>query len=369
MGTLRTTVIAKTDICGFTTRVKVLSETDLSVFLNQHKQFISDIVSRSEGSIIKGEGDAFWIVFPSVTVAALAAVEMQQELRIVQSGKADDERIAIRIVITLGDVLHQDSDIFGHAVNLTARIESITPADEIYLSQAAWLVLNKSEIQASFVNEFLLKGINEPEKIYKIEQKHKTRTLKNQVLVFSDIRDFVKYQTLTSVEHVENLLVHLDDVEKKVCSDYGGVIRQIFGDGYFLTFSEASQALAAVEDLCQQWSAFVEHHQIPCGVSIGVHKGDVNIFRSCLYSQDINITAKTERLNRSIFCDRARSSVLVTGTIAREVQATPWQSKLRAIAAHTIVDSDFQTFVQEQQIYQLLSGRQEAEGRKQKRKD
>ncbi|WP_242057075.1 MULTISPECIES: hypothetical protein [Oscillatoriales] len=52
------------------------------------------------------------MIFSSVTTAALAAVEMQQELRAIQSGKGDDERLSIRISISLGDVLHQDRDIF-----------------------------------------------------------------------------------------------------------------------------------------------------------------------------------------------------------------------------------------------------------------
>lgn len=83
---------------------------------------------------------------------------MPQELRRLQSGKSDDNRLSIRVMIALGDVLHQDRDIFGDTVNFTATIESITPQNEIYCSQAAWLALNKAEVQTSFVNEFSWKG-------------------------------------------------------------------------------------------------------------------------------------------------------------------------------------------------------------------
>jgi class 3 adenylate cyclase len=104
MANLRSTVIVKTDICGYTARVKKLSQSDLSSLLNQHKNFISDISTRNEGSVIKGEGDSFWMIFPSVTAAAMAAIEMQQELRAEQSSKSNDERLAIRVSITLGDL-------------------------------------------------------------------------------------------------------------------------------------------------------------------------------------------------------------------------------------------------------------------------
>ena len=138
MSNLLTTVIMKTDWRDSTGRIRSLVEADLSVTLVEHKQLILRITEQHGGRAVKGEGDAFWLVFPSVTAAALAATAMQEELRLAQAGKGDD-RLAIRIAITLGDVLHQEHDIFGEAVNLTARIEGVTPPDEIYLSPAAWL--------------------------------------------------------------------------------------------------------------------------------------------------------------------------------------------------------------------------------------
>src|SRR5256884_3845123 len=52
--------------------------------------------------IFKAEGDSFWIVFPSVTAAARAAVTMQEELSRTQANRGDD-RWAMRVAITLGD--------------------------------------------------------------------------------------------------------------------------------------------------------------------------------------------------------------------------------------------------------------------------
>lgn len=42
MATLRSTVIMKTDICGFTTLVQKLSQAELSTLLDRHKGFISN---------------------------------------------------------------------------------------------------------------------------------------------------------------------------------------------------------------------------------------------------------------------------------------------------------------------------------------
>ena len=358
MANLRSTVIMKTDICGFTERVKRLSESELSALLNQHKNFISDISNKNEGSLIKGEGDAFWIIFSSVTSAALAAVEMQQELRAIQSGKADDERLAIHVAITLGDVLHQDRDIFGDTVNLTARIESVTPPDEIYLSQAAWLALNKAEIQTSFVNEFSLKGMNETEKIYKIDQRHKTRIVKNQVLIFTDLRGFTDYHESHSIEDVERLLTHLDLLEKEVCEEYGGTIRLITADAYFLTFLKADLAFMAIETLCKKWNTFIQMYQIDCGLRIGINKGDLNIFRSCIYGKDINLAARLETTGRIICPETHRNSVLLSDKVKNEVNGTIWEDRLRKIDKDVILAqiSDYRPkdFFNENNVYQFV---------------
>jgi class 3 adenylate cyclase len=179
MTTLRTTVIMKTDISSSMVRFRTLPEADLHALLIDHRAFLSRHATAHDGRIIKPEGDGFWLVFPSVTAAALATMAMQEELRLAQPHKGDD-RLAMRVVITLGDVLHEEGALVGDAVALTARIESITPPDEIYLSAAAWLVVNQAEIRTTFVDTFPLKGFSDSVSVYRVEQMHRTRIIANQ---------------------------------------------------------------------------------------------------------------------------------------------------------------------------------------------
>jgi class 3 adenylate cyclase len=135
MTTLRITAIMKTDISGSTARFRGLLEPDLTGLLTQHHQLLARVASQHEGRIVKEEGDGLWLAFPSVTAASLAAIAMQEELRIAQPGRGDD-RLSMPIVITLGDVLHQEGALVGDAVVLAVRIEAVTPPDEIHLSLA-----------------------------------------------------------------------------------------------------------------------------------------------------------------------------------------------------------------------------------------
>jgi class 3 adenylate cyclase len=98
------------------------------------------------GQIIKAAGDGYWLEFPSVTGAAKAAIAMQEALRLAQLSRGDD-RLAIRIVIALGDIAPvQDGDFIGDAFPLATRVEAITPPDEIYLTAAARLAITSAEI-------------------------------------------------------------------------------------------------------------------------------------------------------------------------------------------------------------------------------
>ena len=112
MNPLRTIVLMKTDISGSTSRFRELLAADLQALLGEHREFLSRHAGNHEGHIIKAAGDGHWLEFPGVTGAAKAAIEMQEELRLAQPNRGDD-RIAIRIVIALGDIAVQDGDFIG----------------------------------------------------------------------------------------------------------------------------------------------------------------------------------------------------------------------------------------------------------------
>src|SRR6266540_2930267 len=158
MANMRTTVILKTDVVDSTPRIAIQSQAEMGLERTRHKRFISETAIRNRGSVFQEEGDAYWIEFPGVTTAVLAAIEMHQTLRAMQIGKGEKQRLAIRAVITVGDILYQGNDTIGTTMSLTARIEKITPPDEIYLSHAAWLVLNRAEVETEYVSEFNFKG-------------------------------------------------------------------------------------------------------------------------------------------------------------------------------------------------------------------
>ena len=60
---LVSTAIMKTDIKGFSSKIGLLSDIELSTLLQNHKEFIIRSVYKYNGLIVKGEGDAFIISY------------------------------------------------------------------------------------------------------------------------------------------------------------------------------------------------------------------------------------------------------------------------------------------------------------------
>ena len=257
MADVRTTVIMRTDIRESTVRTRVLTTSELSLLLREHNHLILDIALKHGGNLVRGTGDGFMITFPSVTTASLAALAIQENLRSSQAGKENSDRLAIRIVITLGDVLYQEGDIFGDAVNLAARIEKVTPADEIYMSHSAWLALSRAEIQTTFVNDFVLESFSEPVKVFRILQEYRSQIITDQVIVFTDLRGSTSFIESSHVKDAEEMVVFHANLHSQICEEFGGIVRELSGDKCFMTFPNAYKAVTGLSRLCIKWTKFI----------------------------------------------------------------------------------------------------------------
>jgi class 3 adenylate cyclase len=326
MTTLRTTVILKTDISGSTVKFRGLAEADLHALLIEHREFRRRHAVAHDGRIVKPEGDGFWLVFPSVTAASLAAMAMQEELRLAQPNKGDD-RLAMRVVITLGDVLHEEGALVGDTVVLTARIESITPPDEIYLSAAARLAVNQAEIRTALVDTVPLKGFTDLVSVYRVEQTHRTRVIEDQYIVFTDLRGFARLLEVSPMTTVENLLDALLGLISGVSQELGGMIRFNTGDSYCLTFAEAGLAMAAAERISEGWGVFLRQEKLSCPINMAVHRGTMYAFRSYLYGAGINVASRIESASVSVLAPN-EGSVFVSGEVRRYLAGTRWEARL-----------------------------------------
>ncbi len=330
MNPLRTTVVMKTDISGSTSRFRELLAADLQALLSEHRDFLARHAAQHDGSILKGAGDGYWLEFPSVTSAAKAAIAMQEALRLSQLNRGDD-RLAIRIVIALGDVAVVDDDFVGDAFALAARVEAVTPADEIYLTTAARLAITSAEIQTALVENFLFKGFAERMPIYRIEQRHRTRVTADTYILYSDLEGFgTMLDAGPASATVERILDALDAVTRGIAQEFGGTVRFNLGDSYCVTFTDAEQAISGAERLTQNWEAIRLREECGCAISIGLHRGTLYTFRSFLYGRDVWIASRLQNASAKLL-DSHEYGIFVTGAVRNALLGNPSHNRFQPV--------------------------------------
>lgn len=132
-------------------------------------RMLSAIIEAHRGIHVKNIGDAILAVFDDPHEAAKAAVRMQADIR-EHNAKADNTgQYHLRIGMNMGSVLFEDRDVFGNAVNIASRVQSLAPPDHIYMTRRLYdEISGDREIQVSFIGDKQLKGVKGTTGIYEI---------------------------------------------------------------------------------------------------------------------------------------------------------------------------------------------------------
>ena len=128
-----TRVILFTDIVGYS---KAMSNDEALALalLSEHDKIVGQAIKGSNGRVIKNIGDAFFAEFDSADDALGACLKFQRQLSGRNKLKEKKEQIWVRSAVHLGEVLRRDNDLFGHDVNICARLESIAPSGGVVAS-------------------------------------------------------------------------------------------------------------------------------------------------------------------------------------------------------------------------------------------
>ncbi len=155
-------VIMFTDVEGFTA---ILQEDELrgKEIHDFHRTSVSHTVARHTGQLIQFYGDGSLSLFWSPLEAVQCAIELQRQFR-------GGHQIPVRIGMHLGEVLITDENVFGTAVNIASRIESLAVSGSILISEKVFLeIANQPEIKTVFFGIYHFKHVRRPIRIYAIE--------------------------------------------------------------------------------------------------------------------------------------------------------------------------------------------------------
>ena len=137
--------------------------------LKAHQGVILPLIGRHGGRIIDTAGDGILAEFPSVIGATECAVEIQTVMAERNEGVPESRRMLFRIGINLGDVIHDETRIYGDGINIAARLEALAEPGGVLVSNTVYdQVRGKLPFSFEDVGERKVKNIEQPVGMYRV---------------------------------------------------------------------------------------------------------------------------------------------------------------------------------------------------------
>lgn len=140
--TRKLAAILAADVAGYS---KLMGEDEtgtLAALRELRYNRFQPTVTAHRGEVVKSMGDGWLVEFASVVDAVNCALQVQENL-------ANHEIIKLRIGIHIGDIVHEDEDIYGDGVNIAARLQEISEPGGVALSGRA-----RDFLDGKLANEF-----------------------------------------------------------------------------------------------------------------------------------------------------------------------------------------------------------------------
>ena len=164
----RLAAILAADIAGYS---RLMHEDEPATVrdLKAHQSVILPLVGRHGGRIIDTAGDGIMAEFPSVIGATECAVEIQTVMAERNLRVPESRRMQFRIGINLGDVIHDETRIYGDGINIAARLEALAQPGGVLVSNTVYdQVHSKLPITFEDMGERQVKNIEQPVRMYQL---------------------------------------------------------------------------------------------------------------------------------------------------------------------------------------------------------
>ncbi|MFQ5774636.1 MAG: adenylate/guanylate cyclase domain-containing protein [Kiloniellaceae bacterium] len=158
----RLVAIFAADVVGYSRLMRDDEEGTLAT-LRAYRDVMDGLVGEYDGRVFAGEGDSVMAEFPSPVQAVRCAARIQEELERRNAELPEARRMHFRIGVNLGDVMVEDGNLFGDAVNIAARLQGLAIPGGICISDSIYQqIRHKVTLGYEHLGELVVKNIAEP---------------------------------------------------------------------------------------------------------------------------------------------------------------------------------------------------------------
>jgi class 3 adenylate cyclase len=165
------------DLTGSTGMFETLGNTRATELVTQTTQWIGKLFQARGGRVIKYLGDGVLAAFVDNQAAVLAITEVQRLQRERTLSYGDHQKIQIKAGLARDDVIEQDGDCFGDAVNVASRLSDLAEAEQIFASpsviDALWA---DGEVSYRNLGPMDIRGKSGPANVFRIDWLRETNS-------------------------------------------------------------------------------------------------------------------------------------------------------------------------------------------------
>lgn len=165
----RLSAILAADMVGYSRLMEADEVGVLKRLKAYREELIDPHLTQYHGRIVKLMGDGLLVEFPSVIEAVQCAVDIQTAVTEREINLPEDQQIAFRIGINLGDIVVDEEDIYGDGVNIAARLESLSDPGGICISGPSYDQM-RSLLDVSYesLGEVKVKNLKRKIRVYRV---------------------------------------------------------------------------------------------------------------------------------------------------------------------------------------------------------
>ena len=134
--------------------------------MEAYRALVEREVREADGRLLNFVGDSFMAVFDQATDAMRAAIAITSEIETRNAGRQGPSLARFRMGLDQGPITRSDDDVYGDALNISARIQAIAQPGGISASVRVYRALDEPALRFRPLGRQTLKGIPEAIEVY-----------------------------------------------------------------------------------------------------------------------------------------------------------------------------------------------------------
>ena len=158
------------DLCGSTGMFEELGNAKATKAVTRLTQWMSQIFTAHQGRTVKTLGDGVLCLFPTSEEALQACAELQRQHSNQIANWPEKLQVQIQIGVATGEVIEEEGDCFGDAVNTASRLADMSGAGQIWANAMAIQSLPEASLLRYFrLGLVPIRGKAEPQELFRLE--------------------------------------------------------------------------------------------------------------------------------------------------------------------------------------------------------